>query len=91
MFSRNSLWQGPFQNQQMGNITLDARHVEYLNLEDEKCRCETVFTRLERKERWTAKDDALFATTLCRYKGVLADQATLRSTTADTLSFAVNA
>jgi len=71
--------------------SLDARHLEYLNLEDEKCRCETVFTRLERKERWTAKDDTLFATTLCRYKGVLADQATLRSTTADTLPVAVNA
>ena len=70
---------------------LDARHLEYLNLEGEKVRCEAIFTRLERKERWTAEDDALFATTLCQYKAVLADQATLRSTTADTLPVAVNA
>ena len=71
--------------------TPNTRHLQYLNLEGEKVRCETVFTRLEQKDHWTAKDDALFATTLLRYKAVLADQATLRSTTADTLPAAVNA
>lgn len=70
---------------------LDSRHVQYLNLEEEKVRCETMFTRLERKERWTTKDDALFATTVRRYKAVLADQAALRATTADALPVAMNA
>jgi hypothetical protein len=63
----------------------------YLDLEREKVRCETAFTKLERKDDWTAKDDALFATILRRYKAVLADQAALRATTADPLPVAVNA
>lgn len=69
----------------------DTRHVQYLNLEREKVRCETVFTRLEQKDRWTAKDDALFATTLRQYKAVLTNQATLRATTAEALAVAVHA
>jgi len=69
----------------------DVRHLLYLDLEREKVRCETAFTKLERKDGWTAKDDALFATTLRQYKAVLADQAALRTTTADTLPVAANA
>jgi hypothetical protein len=51
----------------------------YLVLEQEKAQIERQFAHLEHKETWTKRDKATFQDLLHRYRHVLAQQATLRS------------
>ena len=59
---------------------LQEHHLQYLTLEAEKHRLETLFAQLEQKARWTSREQATFTQTLQHYKAVLAEQATLRTT-----------
>ena len=54
-------------------------HQQYLALEGERARLDMAFVRLERKERWTTRDEETFTSLLSRYKQILAQQAELRS------------
>jgi hypothetical protein len=54
------------------------RHQHYLAMEGERARIETTFARLERKERWTTRDEETFTVLLARYQQILAQQAELR-------------
>lgn len=56
---------------------LEERHHQYLTLEAEKHALEAIFTHLEKKARWTSREQATFTATLQRYKAVLMEQADL--------------
>jgi hypothetical protein len=54
-------------------------HQQYLALEGERTQIDATFAQLERKERWTTRDEETFTALLARYKQILARQAELRS------------
>jgi len=58
---------------------LQDHHLQYLTLEAEKHRLETLFAQLEKKARWTSREQATFTQTLQHYKAVLAEQTELRT------------
>ena len=64
---------------------LHDHHLQYLTLEAKKHQLDTLFTQLEKKERWTSREEATFTQTLQHYQAVLAEQAELR-TLPDTLA-----
>ena len=69
---------------------LQEHHLHYLTLQAEKRRLESLFTQLEKKERWTSREEATFTQTLRQYKAVLAEQATLRTLPHTSVASVVN-
>ena len=54
-------------------------HQQYRALEEERAQIDTTLAQLERKERWTTRDEETFTSLLSRYKQILVQQAALCS------------